>query len=183
MSEHSSLRLIYRLTVEPSYNLALQQANRVDDKIQSILATSGVLTFTMLLAVGALGLSGSPWWSFSILGIALLEGVVLLVGRFVVAGGDVQCLTPGKVYNSLKQGDLDEETAMRSLIVAAQESFDYNTKKIITPRWRCALVLALLMVGKLLMFSVWVLSDFLSSRCQSPLSLVDCLHPLLSVYL
>ena len=43
MSDLPSLRLLYNLAVKPTYDLALQQANRMDDKIQAILATSGIL--------------------------------------------------------------------------------------------------------------------------------------------
>ena len=85
MSDLNTLRLIYRLVVEPSYSLALQQANRMDSKLQSFLAISGVLTFTMLLASELLGLSGSPWWMLSILIVAAIEVLVLVVGRLIIA--------------------------------------------------------------------------------------------------
>ena len=83
------------------------------------------------------------------------------------------CLAPRKVYNDLKKGELSEEIAMRSLIVAASTAFARNTQKTITPRWRCTQILAWLMLGKLVVFLHWVSSHFLLSHVRSLLSQID----------
>ena len=71
----------------------------------------------MLLASSALRLCDAMPWIAAILVIALAESIVLLIGRFVLAIGDVECLDPKELYSKLAK--LDEESAMASLIVGA----------------------------------------------------------------
>ncbi len=152
----------YKLAME-FYAFAIQRADALDARIQSVMSFSSAVTFALPLAIHNLSLDINSNWTLVLAALILIELGVYLAGRFFVGWGKLEVLSPLKIYNQhLRKAPAEFK---KDMIYYAGQSWDENNRKILTPRWRLTVTLSLVLATKVLLFFAWVFYHF-----SSPLS-------------
>ena len=149
-----SVNPAYDLAVR-SYDLAVERADTMDAKIQSLMSLSAALTFAIPIVARGLALDFTSPWFFFILAVFVITMSLGIFGRFFVSGGDTRVVDPGKLYeNNLH---LSEWAFRKDFIYYAGVSFKHNNS-LVFRRWLCAVVMSLLLGVEVLSMALWMAS-------------------------
>ena len=150
-SKYPSVSLAYDLAIK-SYDSAVERANNMDSKIQSLISLSCALTFAIPVVSRNLQINLDSYWFWVIIITFVVTVFVGLVGRFLMFKGDLRYFDPGKLYeNNLH---LSEWEFKKDFIYYAGPSFKWNTR-LVHSRWYCALAMSFLLALEVLLMVIW----------------------------
>ena len=149
--KYPSVSLAYDLAIK-SYDRAVEQANNMDSKIQSLISLSCALTFAIPVVSRSLQINLASRWFWVIIITFVVTVFVGLAGRFLIHKGNLRYFDPGKLYkNNLH---LSKWEFKKDFIYYAGPSFKWNTR-LVHNRWYCALAMSFLLALEVLLMVIW----------------------------
>ena len=150
-SKYPSVCLAYDLAIK-SYDRAVEQADNMDSKIQSLISLSCALTFAIPVVSRSLQIDLNSYWFWVIIIMFVFTVVVGLVGRFLIFKGNLRYPDPKKLYKyNLHQPEWEFK---KDFIYYAGTSFKWNTS-LVNSRWYCAVVMSFLLALEVLVVVIW----------------------------
>ena len=153
---YPSTEAAYELAIQ-TYSLAIQRADAMDARLQSVMSMASAIAFAIPLAARNMGLCFDTPYFGVIVVLFVVEFVVYIVGRFCVGGGNLEGVDPKQLHEEYLHRP--EAEFKRDMIWFAGETWERNNAKLIRPRWVCAVILSFVLAAKVLVFCGWAFSN------------------------